>query len=211
MATTRPLMQLGIGGLEEIFQKQGKDLTILARLKHELSHRQVPRAVALLERIQQAELALTNLSTHEVDTKSPRSTLLLKTDVQVSSPTEKTVLKIPTLQPDLLSGLDQPSVFKAKKADFLTIPEASQKLIPEPASELVALPQLALEDACKILKVSPGDHWQKVETARQKIVAKSSPVANKDLSAHQLKKLLEEAKNANDAAIVIAARRSGRQ
>jgi len=52
MATTRPLIQLGIGDLEDIFEKQSKNLATLGRLKHELSHRQVPRALALLERIQ---------------------------------------------------------------------------------------------------------------------------------------------------------------
>ena len=58
MATTRPLMQLGIGDLEGIFEKESKSFATLDLLKQELSHRQVPRAVALLERVQKAEAAM---------------------------------------------------------------------------------------------------------------------------------------------------------
>ena len=79
------------------------------------------------------------------------------------------------------------------------------------AVEPEALPQLSLEDACRILKVGVSDGWEKIETARRKIVLKSNPAATAALAQAQLQKLLAEAKMANDAAIVIAARRSGRQ
>ena len=77
------------------------------------------------------------------------------------------------------------------------------------SNELQPIPQLALDDACKILKVGISEVWGKVEFARRKAVQKSSPFATKGLSAEQVKKLISEAKLANDAAIVIAARRSG--
>jgi len=70
---------------------------------------------------------------------------------------------------------------------------------------------LALEDACRILKVAAGDAWDKVENARRKIVLKSSPQVIGDMPSSQAQKLLDDAQLANDAAIVIAARRSGRQ
>jgi hypothetical protein len=78
-------------------------------------------------------------------------------------------------------------------------------------TEPVAMPQLAIEDACRILKVAAGDVWEKVEASRRKIVLKSSPLATKGLTPAQAQKLLAEVQLANDAAIVIAARRSGRQ
>ena len=56
MTTNRPLARLGIADLEDIFEKQGEDLTVLARLKNELSHRQVPRALALQDKICKVEM-----------------------------------------------------------------------------------------------------------------------------------------------------------
>ena len=99
--------------------------------------------------------------------------------------------------------------------------ERERTLIPPPAiaptkkpavsPEVQVLPQLALEDACRILKVGMSDAWEKVEGARRKLVVRSSPLATANFSPTQVQKLVAEAQLANDAAIVIAARRSGRQ
>jgi len=50
----RPLMQHGVGKLEEIFANGKADAMLLKQLEHELQHRQVPRAVALLSEVQAA-------------------------------------------------------------------------------------------------------------------------------------------------------------
>jgi hypothetical protein len=192
MATDRPMARLGIADLEEIFQKQGEDLTILSRLKHELGFRQVPRALALQERIRKAE---SNLK------KSPDPEVA----ISVTEPSVKPsrTASPPTKQLDLLGAGSKAA--EVPKVELPPISKVTISIEPQP------LPQLALDDACKILKVSIGDVWEKVELSRRKFVQRSSPIATKGMTAEQVQKLLSEAKLANDAAIVIAARRSGYQ
>ena len=48
---SRPLMQYGVGHLEEMFTKGKADPKVLKQLENELQHRQVPRAVALLTEV----------------------------------------------------------------------------------------------------------------------------------------------------------------
>ena len=192
MATDRPMARLGIADLEEIFQKQGEDLTILSRLKYELSFRQVPRALTLREQIRKAESSQKNSLETKVTTSAAKPSLELS----------RTSL-LPTKQTDLLRV--GPKVLDDPKDEVPPAPKVTISIESQP------LPQLALDDACKILKVSIGEIWDKVELARRKSVQKSSPIATKGMSAEQIQKLLSEAKLANDAAIVIAARRSGYQ
>lgn len=51
---TRPLMQQGVGQLEELFAKSKADVKVLKQLEFELQFRQVPRAIALLAQVQDA-------------------------------------------------------------------------------------------------------------------------------------------------------------
>ncbi len=50
----RPLMQHGVGQLEEMFAKGKADPKVLKQLENELQYRQVPRAIALLAEVQAA-------------------------------------------------------------------------------------------------------------------------------------------------------------
>lgn len=50
----RTLMQLGIGALEEMFAASKTDAKVLRQLENELQHRQVPRAIVLLDQVQLA-------------------------------------------------------------------------------------------------------------------------------------------------------------
>ncbi len=109
----------------------------------------------------------------------------------------------PTKQLDLLGAGSKAT--EVPKVELPPVTKVAISIEPQP------LPQLALDDACKILKVSIGDVWEKVELARRKTVQKSSPIATKGMVGEQVRKLLSEARLANDAAIVIAARRSGYQ
>lgn len=223
MTTTRPLMQLGIGDLEGIFEKESKSFATLDLLKQELSHRQVPRAVALLERVQKAEAAMRDTSAHRPDAKGPRSTLKLARGKPEAAPAPapvqetprppvpKSVLQTEPVQQELLAGFGQSSPGPGSRESASgTSTEATtpkKSVTPEPE----AIPQLALEDAYRILKVVAGDSWEKVEAARRKIVLKSSPLVLGDMTSAQVQRLVTEARRANDAAVVIAARRSGRQ
>ena len=50
----RPLQQLGIAGLEDLFVKSEGGLQVLRDLEYELRHRQVPRARSLLVKVRAA-------------------------------------------------------------------------------------------------------------------------------------------------------------
>lgn len=204
MADARPLMRLGIRDLEDLFVKQGRDLPSLARLKQELSHRQVPRAVALLDRIHKVEAELKHLQP-----VGPIANPAIES--------EESTPELPFFEPG-----QQIPVQRRLLPELQTHPQAPDVSIPVglPTPEVITvgsaegvtpIPQLSLEDAFRVLKVGVGDAWEKIETARRKIVVQSSPLATHGVLAPQVQKLLGEAKMANDAAIVIAARRSGRQ
>ena len=144
------------------------------------------------ERIRKAELSQKKSPEPDVANSLPKPS---SEPPQTSSP--------PTKQLDLLGTSSKAA--EVPKVELPPVPKVTISMEPQP------LPQLALDDACKILKVSIGDVWEKVELARRRTVLKSNPIATKGMSAEQVQKLLSEARLANDAAIVIAARRSGYQ
>lgn len=228
MATDRPLFRLGIADLEDIFKKPSIDLTELSQLKHELSYRQVPRAYALLEQIRKAELQIVNIANADdpkitttefgevpifnKPTTEDLNTFKIPTNIKQSQNEKKDNnlnVEVPVFltnapkQLDLLSRISQP------KENFFTEDLPTKKIVSSPEKQ--PLPQIALDDAYKILKIGFGESWEKIEAARRKIVQKSNPIISSSLPKNKIKELLSEAKLANDATVVIAARRSGVQ
>ena len=153
-----------------------------------MEHRQVPRALALQEKVRKVELRRAN------EHSEGRGEVSVK-------PTDTSIEKVRQL--DLLD-----SAPKGVKSVEEGLPPPGRRSSP---ASTQPLPQLALDDACRILKVGLSDSWEKIEIARRKIVQKSSPALTKNISDEQIKKLLTEAQLANDAATVIAARRRGIQ
>lgn len=214
MGAPRPLFRLGIADLEELFKERSHNAVALAELDHELAQRRETRSLALRARIQRAQKSLetkdTGVSTLSEEKQPTQPTLFPRQ----GHSTENFGLQQSAQQQDLLSdsqsvaedNKSKKSVTAAARTQTNTSPKKSTVL-----SEVQALPQLALEDAYRILKVGAGDTWERVEAERRKLVAKSSPLVTRSLSPGQTQKLLTEAQLANDAAIVIAARRSGRQ
>lgn len=251
MTGARPYMQLRITELEELFQKKGNDPSTLNRLKQELKHRQVPRAQALLARVEKAQSqgdllaeadAAPQRIPQETSNGGTRSDNLRPAGPGVcdktgagglvhgtpsneqQSPAKWTAATPaqsgasplptwPTVPPRATSGKDVSQV-SAASVTAEPVGLAAPAPFPSPKSTATAqpkpLPQISLEDACRILKVGVGDAWEKIEAARQKVVLKSSPWSTHEVSSTQLQVLLDDARRANDAAIVIAARRSGR-
>jgi hypothetical protein len=222
MATSRPLMQLGISDLEGLFSKGQTDLTTLSRLRHELSHRQVPKAIALLEKVTAAESKLTESGPNgnPVNSQAKAEPLgaVQSNHSLESGPTRRItrpgLAAMPSIQPDLLSALAEVTAVTAPQPTIKAQPpkaEQGAKVKGDVPSEPFALPQLALSDAYRILKVGAGDQWEKIEAQRRLLVSKSNPIATQGLTAATVQKLRSDAKLANDAALVIAARRCGRQ
>jgi len=228
MATDRPLFRLGIADLEDIFKKPSIDLTELSQLKHELSYRQVPRAYALLEKIRKAELQIVNIADADdpkitatdsvevpiLDKVTTKQLNAFKTSTNIKQDQneieeKKLNIEVPVFLTNTPKQLDLLNSISQATDNVFTEVLPTKKIVS--SSEEKPLPQIALDDAYKILKIGFGESWEKIETARRKIVQKSNPIISSSLPKDKIKELLSEAKLANDATVVIAARRSGIQ
>ena len=213
MESTRPLMRLGVADLEELFKERSQNAAGLAELDEELAQRKGTRALVLRERIRrtQKRLEIEGSGASPLSEDHPPSPPPLLPKLEHASGGAK--LQHVGEQQALLSALPPKAAASEPKVEMAATPATAISPAKKPAAapEVQALPQLALEDACRILKVGVGDAWEKVEGARRKLVARSSPLSTAGFSPAQAQKLLAEAQMANDAALVIAARRSGRQ
>jgi hypothetical protein len=124
------------------------------------------------------------------------------------------------------SPIDVPVFLPPKTSAVVPVPSAAQTLaarpapvppsVPRPAappapSTATPLLQISLEDACRILKVLPGDPWEQIEQSRRKLVMRSHPEKLSGLGFAQAQQARTEAMRVNDAYLVVAARRSGGQ
>ena len=90
----RPLLRHTVGELEELFVRSKTDERMLRAIVAELEHRNVPRAVTLLEKIKKVLAAITaNLTSSEMsllssDMRPPRPTLSISKHTKEVEPTE---------------------------------------------------------------------------------------------------------------------------
>lgn len=181
----RPLMQHGVGQLEEMFSKGKADAKLLKQLEHELQYRQVPRAVALLAEVKAAMYGGNG------------------------SPQAPTVAAGPVLhQPDLWGRPATTPV--ASPTASRTVAPAVRPPAPPPVATSPASPSaMPLDDAYKVLKVTPGGTWESIEQARRTLVNLSHPSRLKTLSAEKRTQALAEAKRVNAACAVLSQNRCG--
>lgn len=186
----RPLMQHGVGQLEEMFAKGKADPKVLKQLENELQYRQVPRAVALLAEVQAAIYG--GAVAPEVST------------VQTPPPARPPALAPVSQQPDLWGRPAAPPVVAAPPAaPIRTVTPA----VKPPASP----PSMPLDDAYKVLKASPGATWESLEQTRRTLVQQSHPSRWKTMNTEKRAQALAEAKRVNAAyAALLHARCGGR-
>lgn len=134
----RPLIQHGVGQLEEMFVKGNADLKVLKRLENELQHRQVPRTVALLTEVQAAMYGETSVVGPIV---SPPSA------AQTATPASK--------QPGLFEHPSAPSTVVAQTPVLVRPQPLSVAHVP-PKPPAPATMTISIDDAYKLLKVTPG-------------------------------------------------------
>jgi hypothetical protein len=195
----RTLMQLGIGALEEMFASSKTDAKVLRQLENELQYRQVPRAVALLDQVQLA---------------MKRVALLALQRGQEELPLEPPAAPAPvTAQP--LPVLPSPTTtISAPAADHTppSMPQPLRPLVPVPASqpriERESIPAMSLEEACKLLKVTPGAAWQEVELSRRKLVLLSHPRQLVGMTPERQEAVRDDARRVNVAYAVLSASRA---
>lgn len=186
----RPLMQHGVGQLEEMFANSKTDASTLKQLERELQYRQVPRALALLSEVQAAMYGAR-------DATAP------------APATPPTPQISPPRQPDLWT---HPST----RATSVALPDAPAP-VTAPAltpAAAVPLPQRAthtmtVEYACKMLKTLPGATWESIEQTRRLLVQHSSPLQTSKMSVDKRAQALAEARQVNEAYATLSSRRTG--
>ena len=181
----RPLMQQGIGQLEEMFTKCKADAKLLKQLEHELQYRHVPRAVSLLTEAQAVMCGM-----------------------EAASPPAPPTAPI-SRQPELWGRPAIPPVVFTP-APVRTVAPADKPLEPQPKANLIASPPtMPMEEAYKILKATPGATWEPIEQTRCTLVHQSHPSRWKALSAEKRAEVLANAKRVNAAYAALSQTRCG--
>ena len=191
----RPLMQHGVGQLEEMFAKGKADAKLLKQLEHELQYRQVPRAVALLAEVQAAMYGGA-AAQQPVGVPAP--------------PPERAPAPVPK-QPGLWECPATPPVVAPLPATPVrTVTPAFQLPEPPPATTpSSSTPAMPLDDAYKALKATPGATWDSIEQTRRTLVQQSHPSRWKALSAEKRAQVLAEANQVNAAYARLSRARCG--
>lgn len=149
----RPLMQYGVGQLEELFAKSKADQRVLRQLEHELQYRQVPRAVALLAEIQAAMYGSAPAPAPAPAVAPPPQPSLWD-----APPPPTTRPPAPAIPPVAIPAVARPEV--------APVP------VRPPTPPVPAMP---LDDAYTLLKATPGATWESIEQTRRLLVQASHP------------------------------------
>lgn len=226
----RPHMQLGISPLESLFLASTADLNSLKRLKNELQFRHVPRAVALLERVEKAMACLGDPA--DVTRSSPSSTVqatIFTAPVAVSVP----AIAVSPAGPMSAVAMSSPSDEQCSGRDvavpwLLTLPQVAVQPPPALLQLSLALPlhiplyeplpatptalerlanvaaaSLSVEEAYKVLKATPASTWEAIEQSRRQVVQQSHPDVLALLREEARAVLVEQAQHANSAYAVL--------
>lgn len=207
--TTRPLVQKGIGALEQMFAESAGDTEVVRSLQDELKHRQVPRAIALLQKV---EKALKSGKVPEADTEpetmSPervKLTELLRRHRSIAAQ------KQPMLWPESNDVAPAGSATSASAAPAPPAPSVSSQVgkghaatHPADKAPFKAEPlSMSVSEAYQRLQSAPGRSWEVFEEARRRIVQQSHPENLVDASEKKRIELVTEAKSANLAYEII--------
>ncbi|MBK8121120.1 MAG: J domain-containing protein [Sulfuritalea sp.] len=178
----RPLMQHGVGKLEEMFATGKSDAKLLKQLEQELQYRQVPRAVALLAKVQAA------MSGGAAVPQAP--TVPASPPARATGPISQ--------QPDLWGRPAIPPVSPpaAVRAAAPAVRAQEPLLVARTPASPLAMP---LEEAYKVLKATPGATWDSIEQTRRALVNQLHPSRWKPLSAEKRAQAVAEAKRINAA------------
>ncbi|MFO1319024.1 MAG: hypothetical protein U1F52_05375 [Burkholderiales bacterium] len=178
----RPLMQMRVAQLEEMFESGKSDPKILGQLAHELEFRQVPRAVALMDKVRAALRGARGES-------SPSHFQLEHTSESAPHRIRRS-RRLDAASGDLVSSQAEPPIRPAVHQ-------------PAPAP-VAATPSMPLEEAYKALKANPGTPWESIEQTRRELVGRASPTRNESMSKSDRERFQREADHVNAAYAVLA-------
>ena len=187
----RPLMQHGIGQLEELFAKGKTDPSVLEQLESELRYRQVPRAVTLLSQVQTAM--------YGGSAARPAPTT-------ASVPTTRPLFPaVPGTEP-VVARVSPSRTVETTTAHAASAPVTAARSEPTPRPA-VAMP---VAEAYKLLKATPSSTWESIEQTRREAVQQCHPERLKLFSPEKRCQVLSDAERTNDAYIVLSRDRCAR-
>lgn len=200
---SRSLMRHTIAELEQLFNALKTDPKTLEALEEELQHRHMPRAVALLAKVQETLKILKGVKSASSPNTASESTIVPGSGKQDLN-----------LQSDLWCGQSTPVPQIAPK-----LAVAQQKVIrpdnrSEPSLEALAPSRdhgdvtganrgMSIDEAYKILKATSSSTWEAIEQARRQIVQQAHPERLAALGSAQRADVEAEAKRANAASAVL--------
>lgn len=201
----RPLMQHGVGQLEDMFGNCRGSLQVLQQLENELQYRQVPRALALLEKVQAALAAGTDTSRDSTSQAPANSSL---------------PAAAPPQQPDLWGQASAPAI--ATVAPAPVVAAAPPRVAPRPTSSIKSVdapaaakpaaptaPTMPVEDAYKLLKATASSTWESIEQTRRQLVQQAHPSRLNSMCAERRVQQLSEARRVNEAYAILSTKRTG--
>lgn len=169
----RPLMKSRIGDLEDMFAASSGEPEVLLQLERELQFRQVPRALALLEKVQQFKATAGAVGATEPMASLKAVVAPAKQGGWVQN-SAAPAAQLSLLGPRAAAQLERQPMVSASLPVYP--PAKSSRPIP-PALIQAAAPEMSLADACRLLNVATGASWESIEQARRVAVQKSSPIS----------------------------------
>ena len=210
----RPLMQHGVGQLEQLLVASKTDQKVLKQLESELRYRQVPRAIALLAEVQAALYAASG-GTRQIAQPQPASPR-----VPVSAGESGIPVAVPTQPPLWVTPPVAPRDDEGKQGGQAPAASAPQHHSTAPKSDKpftkvsaateppLEAPLVTLADAYKLFKATSSSTWESIEQTRRQAVQASSPARVSGMSGQQQKEVSDVAKRFNTAYEVLSRARA---
>lgn len=189
----RPLLRYSIVELTQLFESANGDVVILQSLENELKHRNVQRAVALLDKVQRV-LRGTRPTFNTPVTAEPAVTGSRQQGTlwsKESKPKQKNIAK--TAQ----------AMKSSSVPTSVELPEKSPTHHVLASNLKEVAPSLSADEAYKILKSTPASTWDAIEQTRRLLVQQAHPEKVAELSAERREQVRAEAMLANTAYAIL--------
>jgi DnaJ-domain-containing protein 1 len=194
----RALMRHSIVELEKLFSSSQGDVGTLQSLADELKHRNVPRAVALLEKVQRtlpspvSSMSAASSSVFKAAAPAPAQGALWSDEPKPARKTRPTTPGGPA---------------KAPASPLAVRPTNAPALLTIAAKPAEAALPMSAEEAYKVLKATPGTSWEEIEQTRRQLVQQAHPDRVVELSPERRVQAQQDAKRANSAYTVLIEKR----
>jgi hypothetical protein len=195
----RPLRRHSIVELEQLLSSAIGDTNVLHVLDEEFKHRNVPRAVALSEKVRRA-LGVAKPSAKTPATPEPA-------DKQAPGrPAQQGALwgEEQALPPETTGAPVGAQVAKPAVVPLSAVPPVTSPENVAPASEPAeAVPAMRIDEAYRVLKATPGTTWEAIEQTRRHLVQEAHPENVAELSLERRAQVQAAANRVNTAYAVI--------